>query len=385
LTASRVDDAAKQADKVGSDADGEDANPLQPMRIQPRKASVGIETMKLSLHEFLTTKIDTVRNKLGWSINNIEDSLICESDSKPFPLGLKVRTYFLGYGFHDGRIIKVRRQFKDDRPVLVYRVIYNDGDQQDYLHYNIASLRQVYDVNGIDPDADVEHQIPVGSLFELKSGVIVEVIGHSVSPQSEQFISFSVEDDLNGTKTNLELSILKFQVAVKRKIDSKSDGDPVSAAAGGAVLEWPVSQDRIEAGNGIQYKVCNGLHLLSKSHNVDYSLHPIQKLPNVDDPRDARPGVKMPRYDPANMFHYTHWDPSQCLVCELCGIDKDDNQGAFIYFPGCRSFIVFTDICLPVVICEECHLGFHAYCLRPVMVNIPTVSDLCMHVIEVQL
>jgi hypothetical protein len=263
---------------------------------------------------------------MGWCINNVEDSLICESDSKPFPLGLKVRTYFLGYGFHDGRIIKVRRQFKDDRPVLVYRVIYNDGDQQDFLHHNIASLRQVYDINGIDPDADVVNQIPVGSLFELKSGAIVEVIGHSISVQDEQCISFTVEDDSNATKTILELSILKFQVAVKRKIDSESDGNRMSAVAGGAVFEWPVSQDRIEP-SCTQYKVCNGLHLMSKSQIVDYSLHPIQKLPNVDDPRDARPGVKMSRYDPAHMFHYTHWDPSQCVVCELCGIDKDDNQG----------------------------------------------------------
>jgi ATP-dependent Clp protease adapter protein ClpS len=32
---------------------------------------------------------------------------------------------------------------------------------------------------------------------------------------------------------------------------------------------------------------------MSKSQIVDYSLHPIQKLPHVDDPRDARPRVKM--------------------------------------------------------------------------------------------
>ena len=30
-----------------------------------------------------------------------------------------------------------------------------------------------------------------------------------------------------------------------------------------------------------------------------------------------------------------------------------------------------------VVICDECHLGFHSYCLRPVMVNIPTSDWVC--------
>lgn len=30
-----------------------------------------------------------------------------------------------------------------------------------------------------------------------------------------------------------------------------------------------------------------------------------------------------------------------------------------------------------VVICEECHMGFHSYCLRPVMVNIPSSDWVC--------
>ena len=325
LTASRADNTKKQADMVGSDAGGGESS-TEP--VQRYKLPMGIEALKQSLHTFLTTKIDYVKNKLGWSVNDIEDSLICDSDSKPFPLGLKVRTYFLGYGFHDGRIVKVRRQFKDERPVLVYRVVYNDGDQQDYLHHNIASLRQCYDINNIDPEDDVEQQIPPGTLFELKSGVVVEVIDHMLGPQNEPFISFTVEDESNSTVENLDLSLLKFQLAVKRRVCADANED---RAAGSAAAEWPVSHDRIDpeccVGNGLQYRVCNGMYLLGKAHNVDYSSHDIQKLPNVDDPRDARPGVKMPRYDPANIYNYTHWDPSQCLVCELCGIDKDDNQG----------------------------------------------------------
>lgn len=107
-----------------------------PSASDPRRL-FGIASMKESLQSFLRSKIGYIRNTLGWTNNSIEDQLICGSDSKPFPLGLKVRTYFLGYDCHDGRIIKVRRQFlndgsQDSRPVLMYRVVYNDGDQQDW-------------------------------------------------------------------------------------------------------------------------------------------------------------------------------------------------------------------------------------------------------------
>jgi len=77
-------------------------------------------------------------NKLGWAINSIEDSVIC-GENAAFPLGMKVRRFFTNYGFHDGRIIKLARKLfvdndtNEERPVLVYRCKYNDGDQEDLL------------------------------------------------------------------------------------------------------------------------------------------------------------------------------------------------------------------------------------------------------------
>ena len=98
---------------------------------------------------------------------------------------------------------------------------------------------------------------------------------------------------------------MKFQVAVKRRIGKSSNKDPLSIVA-----EWPVENARIEksCGTGMQYKVCNGLHLLGKSHPDDYSVVPIHnKLPTVDDPRDARPGVKPSEYSGQRslVFHWT--------------------------------------------------------------------------------
>jgi hypothetical protein len=106
LTAApRIDDAG-ETDNAGTDQCVDDGS-TPSSSLQRRASPMGIETLKQSLHTFFTSKIDTIRNTLGWSINSIEDTLICGSDSKPFPLGLKVRTYFLNYGLHDGRIIKV--------------------------------------------------------------------------------------------------------------------------------------------------------------------------------------------------------------------------------------------------------------------------------------
>lgn len=305
--------------------------------LSKKPPSMGIETMKPALHTFLTNKIDNVKNGLGWCLDSVEDALVCGSDLTPFPLGMKVRVYFVGYGFHDGRIMKVRRQYFSNggsdgaRPVLVYRVIFNDGDQQDWLHHNISSLRQVFDVNNIDPEALPEEQIPPGTLFEMKTGVNIKIMNHIISSQNEQVVSFVIDDDSNETPTSIELSLVKFQEAVRRKIDSGINTDRVSAVSGGSIVEWPVSNDRVEqlCTTGTGYKVCNGLHFLGKTHNTDYAAHPFNKLPNVDDPRDARRGVKMTTYDPANIRPFVHWDPSQCLVCQLCGIDKDDNQGKY--------------------------------------------------------
>jgi len=351
LTA-RVSDVT-ECPNTSSEADTEDK--------AKRPSLLGFDGMRQSLQNFFATKVESIKNALGWTIGSIEDSLICESESKPFPLGMKVRTYFIGYDFHDGRIIKVRRQFvssaersQDPRPVLMYRVVYNDGDQQDWLHSNIASLRQVFDINNVDAEDDIENQIPIGTMYELISGDTVRITGHTLSNDDERGVSFIVEDDSNAPSSSLDLSVLKFQVAVKRRISNATNNDPLSIVA-----EWPVESERIDksCGTGMRYKVCNGLHLLGKSHPDDYSVVPVRnKLPGVDDPRDFRPGVKPKRWDPAGVYSYTRWDPSQSLICELCGIDKDDNQ---------------------VVICDQCHVGFHSYCLRPVMVNIPRGDWVC--------
>lgn len=57
-----------------------------------------------------------------------------------------------------------------------------------------------------------------------------------------------------------------------------------------------------------------------------------------------------------NPQDHLSWDPVDSEVCQICSIDKDDDQ---------------------VVICDNCHNGFHMYCVRPVMVIIPKGDWFC--------
>ncbi len=85
-----------------------------------------------TINEVMPSLLSTIQshqvNELRWTINSIEDSVLC-GENTAFPLGMTIRKFFTNYGFHDGRIIKVVRKIwadnerRTDRPVLVYRCI----------------------------------------------------------------------------------------------------------------------------------------------------------------------------------------------------------------------------------------------------------------------
>merc|ERR1712194_434485 len=122
-----------------------------------------------SLNSFLTKQcIKTHTNPKQYCIQSIEDAITLQQDivsnstntnqipiiKSPFPLGMKVRRFFTKFGFHDGRIIQIRRNYITDdnsminRPVLLYIIKYLDGDEEDFLNYQIISLKQFYDIRG---------------------------------------------------------------------------------------------------------------------------------------------------------------------------------------------------------------------------------------------
>lgn len=103
---------------------------------EPRvETFVSIDTLVNNIRMHLKGTLQNQENTKKWEIQCIEDAFLCERN-EPFPLGLKVRRYFPGHGYHDGFVTNVTRKEVVDsdeenaRPILVYRLKYNDGDEE---------------------------------------------------------------------------------------------------------------------------------------------------------------------------------------------------------------------------------------------------------------
>uniref|UniRef100_A0A7S4SER4 Uncharacterized protein n=2 Tax=Ditylum brightwellii TaxID=49249 RepID=A0A7S4SER4_9STRA len=399
----------------------------------------GVLTIMSSLPKFLSQRLDTSHsNILNWKVNCIEDAILCE-ENNPFPLGLLVRRFFPRYGFHDGRIIKLRRRHifdqkkGTDRPVLVYRVLYNDGDEEDFMHHEINSLMQIYDRRNIDSRAAPSLQIIPGTLYETQQNGIVKIVKHTTAlgaaTRGEGGIVHMEFCQLGHPWTDLMLELTKLQLSIVRKLqygessvscpagkmgctneissiclkvssqDSESNYHTTpssqtllvntseksrSYATISPVLEWPSSQrlksaddeetldkeSAVKSGDTDkeEFKVCSNLSLRLESfeETVDefdnHSSFPTFKNNKnsciVDDPIHMRncSFQSQSGWDPANASNYISWDPYGTTTCEICRQDKDDHQ---------------------ILICDECHRGYHMYCVRPVIVNVPTSDWLC--------
>ena len=294
---------------------------------KPDASARGITKIIENLPTFLSGIHGKVVNNLNWSVNCIEDSILC-GENKPFPLGLKVRKFFLGYGFHDGRIVKIVRkklvdkEAKEQRPVLVYRIVYNDGDQEDFLHHEISSLRQVFDQANVSPEASSSVQIPTGTCFELKTGNTVTVVSHKTS----QVCRNQEENDrlvvqFADSSKEAEIDLLKFQLAVVRKIFS-SDSRRNNLDA--PLLEWP------RYGHGPEndssqpdtYDISEGLTLSRQVYKSTSKNDVASSFTSsaIDNPRDARPGVKVRMWDPAECFNHLSYDPYAATVVSLLAL-----------------------------------------------------------------
>ena len=224
----------------------------------------------------------------------------------------------------------------------------------------------VYDRCNISPEAPPSSQIPPGTLFEMKSGDMIKVLEHKTPPAiSNRNEGGRIIIRFDETFEVADLDLLKFQLAVVRKTgfqtieevdkgsnhsveDSASILPSLEAAAGvttsvscSSTLEWPgrgrsISQGRIQ--NDLssictdeQYSICRGLYLrrqYQRSTCLEQTFANTGNSRMVDDPGDVRAGCKNAgMWDPGNAFNHLSWDPYSTLLCEICNVDKDDNQG----------------------------------------------------------
>jgi len=336
-------------------------------------------------------------NSRKWRISSMEDSIIA-TEFGPFPLGMKFRKYWgQQYGFHDGKISKVWRKFVYDeklgqkRPVFVYRTHYDDGDGEDLMHYEINSLRQIYNVQNFSRFESPEIQMPPGTKYEVQKNGIIEVIKH-ITPKKQKYAKvvgcyLLVRFEIKGSSPKqLKLLLSELQLNVvchlpnsNAPIRENSKQLKISQSESlfkeispqitkPPLLEWPRRQqtknaplDLSENGECLydkEWLLSRGFWLSWKEvpGSLDETLTQIKH--EKGDKQECCISSKKSYgvFDPANVMRNMKWDPFGSTLCEICTMDKDDSR---------------------MLICDSCNLGYHMYCVRPVIVNIPNGDWLC--------
>jgi hypothetical protein len=373
---------------------------------------------------------DCFANSKHVFVHDTEDAILCD-EKAPFPLGSLVRRFFSWYGFHDGRIVHIKRKVVTEpetgvaRPVLLYRIVYDDGDKEDLMHHEVSSLRQLYNQRYRESTAIPSRHIEPGAVFECRNDTVVEVLQHKTSIDAARPPEGGVVNVLlrkhGGPLRTANLNLTELQVNIVRKIgfdnlfrlsssvtdieivppyddmngsDSKINIEasemclsvPKTIPFAFPVLEWPCrgAQPRLNSGGDSldtdalrplkdEIEVTSGLWLLENDarRDADVGLG-VRSLLEASKNEDEYPVTSMKseslvcvrqnvlrpeiRWDPADTMKFIHWDPYGHISCEICQNDQDEHQ---------------------ILICDECHLGYHMYCVRPVMVNVPTGEWRC--------
>lgn len=361
-----------------------------------RSPAIGIAALSKVLPSLLSETSVTLSNPLGWGIRSVEDAIIC-GDDQILPMGLKVRKYFGPlWGFHDGRTAKVykesfvERDGDDPRACLCYRVIYCDGDQEDFNHDEVVSLTQIYDRRNVDPEAAVESQIAPGALFEMKTGQVVKIVSHK-----ENKTGISVIFQILGYEELIDHPLSEFQFCVARRLDTESER--ASDSKKSASLEWPERKSsEIKTKDEDRKVICNGLVLHRRPVVPSDSTSRLPSTDVMNNSDDVRPGCDAGSWDPSGIGRYLSYDPHVLTIVSehvvacyslffyaQAGVCSAKYAGLMttmirvrVSFAQPHSDSGVTHIS-EVVICDRCSRGFHTYCLRPVMVNIPQSTWLC--------
>ena len=366
------------------------------------------------MKDFLSNLYNPRLNCRDWNIVSLEDAILCQEKS-PFPIGMIVRRFFPRYGFHDGWINLVQRkplfdeEKKTSRPVLIYRVKYIDGDGEDFMHHEINSLRQIYNIANISSSAPPCSQIPLSTIYECNNDIKVKVLQHITPPgaahsnEGGRVVVDASEKGNEWIRTELNLTELQLNVirriTSERKINdvkkSRLDGKKFcfglesSDFSNAPTLEWPtcasskydesgVLKSNIDNGNPEQFSTNTkqrkpewmlypGLWLGlddERPQDEDLDEKPISFCVDVNnedillnDKSCVRSNLSLESgWDPANVSSYLNWDPYKSMICQICKVDENDNQ---------------------ILICDGCQQGFHMYCVRPIMVSVPTDEWYC--------
>lgn len=333
---------------------------------------VSVDCLMNDIRSRLRNALNTQENARNWEIKCIEDAFLCERN-EPYPLGLMVRRYFPGHGFHDGYIFSVaQKQVMDDgelRPVLVYRIKYNDGDEEDLLHHEVNSLRQIYNVRSVKPSSSSNEQIKARATFKTLNGSVqvlrTEADENNPKDNGKVFAKLSKP---NQAEITMDIDLMKFQKFVVNGISHKRNAQcSIMEKSSIPFLEWPPHEHIAcnEAVDASQYLSLTERNLKmhmkpvpqdndsddeSKSIEDEHILTHVHRIVD-DETRHCRIGVShLSCHDPAGVRNFISYKPFESMTCAICQTGEDDHY---------------------LLICDDCDKGYHTYCLRPVVVNIP--------------
>ena len=287
---------------------------------------------------------------------------------------------------------------------------YQDGDEEDFMHHEVNSLRQIYDVRNVLETAPPSSQLPTNMVLECQNETTVKIIKNMTPPGTknpkeggrvQEYVS---KNGSSWAKTELDLTELQLNVIRKYEVGESLNGSMSSkldlthpehsevsspSHSGYTLLaptiEWPSgvsfrSDSEVPEENECniensknqlspldekkEWKLSSGLYLGRETSNFGTKIRSTSI--DMDDQPDVlllnnQPCVRknisrVSIWDPTHISNYLSWDPYRSVVCEICKVDENDHQ---------------------ILICDRCHQGYHMYCLRPIIVTVPTNEWLC--------
>ena len=260
----------------------------------------------------------------------------------------------------------------------------------DLLHHEVNSLRQIYDVRSVKPTAPASQQIKPGTIFNTFSGKVEVLRIHTnETDQSDNGTVWAKVQTPNQAEKEMEIDLMKFQKFVTNKLsqtprarkaikhwlltnngsETKAIVTPSDQSSRLPFLEWPPPppKNMIEAPSSEDDETMllslPGLKLHNKPHCEEESDSDNNSASSQDDGISSnvhriiddetchsRRGVPCVGHDPAGVRDFITYTPFESTKCELCKSGGEDHY---------------------ILICDDCDKGYHTYCLRPVVVNIP--------------